>query len=254
MLMLVIHYLLINCISELLNSCGMTDSCCGGGGGEEVGHASAVDAGAGLELNQEVKPCCQMEVYAVVAAIVVIVLSRFFGRQKKHTKPLPHTLRLLKETDDHEPDVAAICSAFLAMPTIYNEAECAEQMRQLVKGKYLLYKTLETNPEHLLRATRHLSVNDHGGLGTRYTVQYNLFAGSVVAMGTDAQREFLYSTQGKGELGCFAFTELGAGVLSGAGVETTAVYDPEKKEFCIHSPCPSATKTWISQVFTSSID
>jgi acyl-CoA oxidase len=135
----------------------------------------------------------------------------------------------------------------LALPTIYDEAACAEQMRQLVMGKHLLYKTLETNPEYLLRATRHLSVGDHGALGTRYTVQYNLFAGSVVAMGTDQQRESLYSTQEFGELGCFAFTELGAGVLSGAGVETTAVYDADKKEFCIHSPCPSATKTWISQ-------
>ena len=170
------------------------------------------------------------------------------GGKKKHRKPAKHTLRLLTEKDAVEPDCQAICSAFLAMPTIYDEAECAEQMRQLVMGKHLLYKTLETNPEHLLRATRHLSVGDHGALGTRYTVQYNLFAGSIVAMGTDAQREFLYSTQELGELGCFAFTELGAGVLSGAGVETTAVYDADKKEFCIHSPCPSATKTWISQV------
>ena len=50
-----------------------------------------------------------------------------------------------------------------------------------------------------------------------------------------------------GELGCFAFTEKGAGVLSGAGVETTAEYDPAADEFVIHSPTPSAAKNWISQ-------
>ena len=176
-------------------------------------------------------------------------ISRFLGRKKKSTKPEAHTLRLLSERDTPEQACKAICSAFLEMPTTYDEAECAEQMRELLMGKHLLYKTLETNPEHLLRATRHLSVGDHGALATRYTVQYNLFAGSVVAMGTDEQRQFLYDSQERGELGCFAFTELGAGVLSGAGVETTAVYDVEKEEFCIHSPCPSATKTWISQVY-----
>lgn len=120
-------------------------------------------------------------------------------------------------------------------------------MRAVVKGNYLPYKSLETNPEHLLRATRHISVGDHGALGTRFTVQYNLFAGSVVALGSDEQRGFLYAMQHTGELGCFAFTELGAGVLSGAGVETTAVYCPETQSFSLHSPCPSATKTWISQ-------
>lgn len=79
-------------------------------------------------------------------------------------------------------------------------------------------------------------------------VQYNLFAGSIVALGTDEQRQQLYDTQDKGELGCFAFTEIGAGVLSGAGVETTATYDPEREVFRIISPTPSSSKTWISQV------
>jgi alkylation response protein AidB-like acyl-CoA dehydrogenase len=44
-------------------------------------------------------------------------------------------------------------------------------------------------------------------------------------MGSDEQREELFRSQKDGVLGCFAFTEVGAGVLSGAGVETTAHYD-----------------------------
>ncbi|CAE7342531.1 ACX3.2, partial [Symbiodinium microadriaticum] len=78
-------------------------------------------------------------------------------------------------------------------------------------------------------------------------VQYNLFAGSIVALGTDAQRELLYATQDRGELGCFAFTEIGAGVLSGAGVETTAIYNEFTQTFTITSPTSSSRKTWISQ-------
>ena len=86
-----------------------------------------------------------------------------------------------------------------------------------------------------------------GALWTRFTVSYNLYAGSVVALGSDEQRAALYAMQPGGELGCFAFTELGAGVLSGAGVETTATYDTATDSFVIHSPTPSSRKTWISQ-------
>ena len=78
-------------------------------------------------------------------------------------------------------------------------------------------------------------------------VQYNLFVGSIVALGTDLQRQTLYDTQEKGELGCFAFTEIGAGVLSGAGVETIATYNADKQTFSIVSPTPTSHKTWISQ-------
>ena len=61
-------------------------------------------------------------------------------------------------------------------------------------------------------------------------------AGSIIAMGSDEQREELFRSQKDGILGCFAFTEIGAGVLSGAGVETTAHYNEKTKSFIIHSP------------------
>jgi hypothetical protein len=49
-------------------------------------------------------------------------------------------------------------------------------------------------------------------------VLYNRYAGSVVALGGDTQRAALYATQASGALGCFAFTECGAGVMSGLGI------------------------------------
>lgn len=86
----------------------------------------------------------------------------------------------------------------------------------------------------------------HGALWTRFTVQFNLYAGSVIAMGTENQRQAFYTTQPSGALGCFAFTECGAGVLSGAVIETTAHYDPKAKTFKIHSGTESSRKKWIS--------
>lgn len=85
-------------------------------------------------------------------------------------------------------------------------------------------------------------------MATRFTVQYNLYAGSIIALGNDTQKQRLYDTQETGDLGCFAFTEIGAGVLSGAGVETTAEYDAIRKVFVINSPTHTSHKTWISQV------
>eukprot|EP00615_Pteridomonas_danica_P000841 CAMPEP_0114354888 /NCGR_PEP_ID=MMETSP0101-20121206/19809_1 /TAXON_ID=38822 ORGANISM="Pteridomonas danica, Strain PT" /NCGR_SAMPLE_ID=MMETSP0101 /ASSEMBLY_ACC=CAM_ASM_000211 /LENGTH=522 /DNA_ID=CAMNT_0001496565 /DNA_START=18 /DNA_END=1583 /DNA_ORIENTATION=- len=129
-----------------------------------------------------------------------------------------------------------------------NEGFCAEQMRKIVMAKHIPYSSLVETPETLLRCSQGIATN--GGLWTRFTVQYNLFGGSIVAVGGDAQREALKATQSKGVLGCFAFTEKGAGVLSGAGVETTATFDPdagESGEFVIVSPTASSVKNWISQ-------
>ena len=66
-----------------------------------------------------------------------------------------------------------------------------------------------------------------GGFGIRYTVHYNLFAGSVIGLGTDEQAKLLYDIEKRQQLGCFALTERSAGVLSGLIVETTAEYVPE---------------------------
>ena len=78
-------------------------------------------------------------------------------------------------------------------------------------------------------------------------MQYNLFAGTIVALGDVEQRTRLYAMQRSGDLGCFAFTEVGAGVLSGAGVETTATFDIKSDKFVLTSPTATAKKNWISQ-------
>jgi len=47
-----------------------------------------------------------------------------------------------------------------------------------------------------------------------------------------------------GVLGCYLQTELGHGT-NVAGLETTATYIPETKEFEIHSPTLTSSKWWI---------
>ena len=57
--------------------------------------------------------------------------------------------------------------------------------------------------------------------------------------------------QTNGDLGCFALTEVGAGVLSGFIVNTTATYDSNTNGFIISSPTPDSEKNWISQGLTA---
>ena len=83
-----------------------------------------------------------------------------------------------------------------------------------------------------------------GGHGVRLTVQMNLFGGSVANLGCKRQQDQLEEIYKRGEIGSFALTECGAGVLSGAVVETTATWTPAG--FVINTPSDSARKFWIS--------
>merc|ERR1719413_268338 len=109
---------------------------------------------------------------------------------------------------------------------------------------------LRDDPEWFFES--HRVIASHGrelgaGFWTRFTVQYNLFAGTVVAVGNQEQVAQLKTMQEAGELGCFGLTEKFAGVSSGMVVETIAEFDLKTREFIITSPNEGAYKNWISQ-------
>jgi acyl-CoA oxidase len=81
----------------------------------------------------------------------------------------------------------------------------------------------------------------------RTQVHFNLFAGTVVALGTPAQVAALEArNRERPRLGCFGLTECLAGVNSGMVVETEAHL--VSGEFVINTPKASSAKNWISQV------
>ncbi|MEL6547375.1 MAG: acyl-CoA dehydrogenase family protein, partial [Myxococcota bacterium] len=76
-------------------------------------------------------------------------------------------------------------------------------------------------------------------------VQFGLFGGSILHLGTEAHHQRYLPRVSSLELpGCFAMTELGHG-SNVRDLETTATFDPERDGFVIHSPCDSARKEWI---------
>ncbi len=82
-------------------------------------------------------------------------------------------------------------------------------------------------------------------LSIKFGVQFGLFGGSILALGTDHHHQKYLGGIGTLEIpGCFAMTEENHG-SNVRDIETTAKYDAKKREFILHTPSPSARKTYI---------
>ena len=134
----------------------------------------------------------------------------------------------------------------------YNQS--ADRLRRMLTDGLFKLTDLNHHPDRFFAAHRILS--EHAtevgpGFGIRMTVQYNLFAGTILALGNPAQVAELETYQAQGRLGCFALTEKLAGVNSGLVVNTTATWDSATQTYVIHCPGEHAHKNWISQGFTA---
>ena len=79
----------------------------------------------------------------------------------------------------------------------------------------------------------------------KFTVHYNLFGGSLAALGTERHQDILAKVDDLSAVGCFCFTELGYG-NNATEMETTLTYDSFTKEFVINSPTAMSQKYWIA--------
>lgn len=85
-------------------------------------------------------------------------------------------------------------------------------------------------------------------LTIKFGVQYGLFQGSIILLGTDwHHRTFLPRVMTGELLGAFAMSELGSG-SNVRDLETTATWDPATQEFVVHTPHPKAHKEWLGNV------
>ncbi|OLQ03591.1 Acyl-coenzyme A oxidase-like protein [Symbiodinium microadriaticum] len=133
--------------------------------------------------------------------------------------------------------------------------EHAELLRTLLPGGYLSLDSITTREGMLDFFASHRVMARQECLscclGIRMNVHYNLFCGTILALGSEEQKSWLKDAQSSGLLGCFMLTETGAGVLSGLVVETVATWvwhdNQGRGGFELHTPSRSAEKTWISQ-------
>uniref|UniRef100_A0A2N9HKV1 Acyl-coenzyme A oxidase n=1 Tax=Fagus sylvatica TaxID=28930 RepID=A0A2N9HKV1_FAGSY len=82
-------------------------------------------------------------------------------------------------------------------------------------------------------------------LGIKMGVQYSLWGGSVINLGTKKHKEKYYDgIDNMDYVGCFAMTELHHG-SNVQGLQTVAKFDPITDEFIIDTPNDGAIKWWI---------
>lgn len=82
-------------------------------------------------------------------------------------------------------------------------------------------------------------------LMVKYGVQFGLFGGSILALGSEKHHKKYLKDVGSLKLpGCFAMTETGHG-SNVRDIETTAILDPDNEEFIIHTPSDTARKDYI---------
>lgn len=102
----------------------------------------------------------------------------------------------------------------------------------------------DNDPKNIFTAHEMLGTVN-GSLATKFTVQFNLFGGSLMALHTERHLPFMKQVDSLKNMGCFCFTELGYG-NNAPKMETTATYDVNTKEFIIHCPTVQSQKYWIT--------
>jgi len=130
--------------------------------------------------------------------------------------------------------------------SLEEEREVALQRLKAICDKgYISVLDFKNNPLKIFAAHELASIVDPA-MSTKMTVQFNLFGGTILKLGTERHHKALLSgIDSLVDVGCFALTELGYG-NNAVEMETTAIYDKETKEFIINTPNPLAQKYWIT--------
>lgn len=119
-----------------------------------------------------------------------------------------------------------------------------QRLKAVADAKLFSIFDFENDPINLFTAHEMLAQVD-GSLATKFTVQFNLFGGSLMALHTERHLPFMREVDSLKNIGCFCFTELGYG-NNAPKMETTATYDSSSQTFKIHSPTTKSQKYWIT--------
>jgi len=165
--------------------------------------------------------------------------------------PLEKMTELL-DHDNHQ--MRADFRKFISEPVMvprYNisleeERELAlRRLQRICDNKFISVLDFWNNPLRVFAAHELASVIDPA-MTVKMTVQFNLFGGTVLKLGTERHHKVLLEgIDNLQDVGCFGLTELGYG-NNAVEMETTATYDPETKEFIVNTPHPLAQKYWIT--------
>lgn len=119
-----------------------------------------------------------------------------------------------------------------------------DRLKRICDSGLFSVKDFWNNPRNIFAAHEITGMVDPSTT-TKLTVQFNLFGGTLLKLGTDHHHQILDDIDRFEKVGCFALTELAYG-NNAVEMETTAHYDKETKEFIINTPTAKAQKYWIT--------
>ena len=112
------------------------------------------------------------------------------------------------------------------MPLEEMRSRAYAQIKRVCDEKLVSIFDFRDDPKNIFTAHEMLGFVN-GDLSTKFTVQFNLFGGTLMALHTDRHLPILREVDSLRNMGCFCFTELGYG-NNAPQMETTATYDAAK--------------------------
>lgn len=130
--------------------------------------------------------------------------------------------------------------------TLEEEREVAlARLQRICDAGFISVMDFKNNPLRIFAAHELAGIIDPA-MSTKMTVQFNLFGGTVLKLGTERHHEkLLKGIDTLEDVGCFGLTELGYG-NNAVEMETTAEFDKDTQEFIVNTPTTLAQKYWIT--------
>ena len=126
--------------------------------------------------------------------------------------------------------------------TLDAERELAlTRLKEICDKKHISVVDFRGDPRRIFTAHELTAVVDPS-TACKMTVQFNLFGGTILRLGSETHhQQLLAGIDTLEDIGCFALTELGYG-NNAVEMETTATYDRKTEEFVVSSPTTLAQK------------
>ena len=128
------------------------------------------------------------------------------------------------------------------IPLAEERSLALRRLQKICNGRFFSVSDFQKNPTNIFAAHEMAGFSD-GGTATKMTVQFNLFGGTVLKLGSAKHHAILPSVDNLESIGCFALTELGYG-NNAVEMETTATWSDGG--WVLNTPSTLAQKYWIT--------